>query len=171
MLTLCDRYVYREKFIYWWFETRIINKKVISYGPFLSQKNWGSISPLVYVVKSKCWHCLIQIFLKKKSSIDDLSLFLQLLGPVPKNQLGGGHICLTIFGGYQKNKIWIWKSIWFGTFCHKNLKKVAVNFHTTINYPISSFLNFTPFCWGATFLKSYFLYATPDGLSEKPIRL
>ena len=25
---------------------------------------------------------------------------------------------------------------------------MAVNFHTTIYYPISSFLNFTPFCWG-----------------------
>jgi len=120
---------------------------------FYLKKLWGSISPLVYVVKSKCWHCLIQIFIRKKSSIDDLSLFLQLLGPVPKNQLGGGHICLTVFGGYQKNKIWIWKSTWFGTICHKNVKKVAVNFHTAIYYPISSFLNFTPFCWGATFLK------------------
>ena len=65
LLTLCNRDVYREKCIYWWFENRIINKKVISYGPFLSQKTLGSISPLVYVVKSKCWHCLIQIFIRK----------------------------------------------------------------------------------------------------------
>jgi hypothetical protein len=47
---------------------------------------------------------LIQIFIRKKSSIDDLSLFLQLLGPVPKNQLGGDHICLTILGAIKKIK-------------------------------------------------------------------
>ena len=136
---------------------------------FYLKKLWGSISPLVYVVKSKCWHCLIQIFIRKKSSIDDLSLFLQLLGPVPKNQLGGV-IFAWPFCGLSKKKVnlkehLIWNNL------PKECKKVAVNFHTTINYPISSFLNFTPFCWGATFPKSYFLYATPDGLSEKPIRL
>jgi len=47
---------------------------------------------------------LIQIFIRKKSSIDDLSLFLQLLGPVPKNQLGGDHICLTILWAIKKIK-------------------------------------------------------------------
>jgi hypothetical protein len=48
---------------------------------------------------------LIQIFIRLKSSIDDLSLFLQLLGPVPKNQLGGGdHICLTILWAIKKIK-------------------------------------------------------------------
>ena len=72
---------------------------------FYLKKLWGSISPLVYVVKSKCRHCLKQIFIRKKSSIDDLSLFLQLLGPVPKNQLGGGSYLPDHFVGYQKNKI------------------------------------------------------------------
>ena len=139
---------------------------------FYLKKLWGSISPLVglYVVKSKCWHCLIQIFLRKKSSIDDLSLFLQLLGPVPKNQLGGIIFAWPFLGAIKKIKYESERAFDLEQFAIR-MKKVAVNFHTTINYPISSFLNFTPFCWGETFLKSYFLYATPDGLSEKPIRL
>ena len=40
--------------------------------------------------------------IRKKSSIDDLSLFLQLLGPVPKNQLGG-IIFAWPFCGLSKN--------------------------------------------------------------------
>ena len=33
---------------------KALHKKVISYGPFYLKKFWGSISPLVYVVESKC---------------------------------------------------------------------------------------------------------------------
>ena len=43
---------------------------------FYLKKFWGSISPLVYVVESKCGHCVIEMFIGKNSSIDDLKIGL-----------------------------------------------------------------------------------------------
>jgi len=43
-------------------------------------------------------------FYKETSSIDDLSVFFQFLGPVPKNQLGGVIFAWPFLGAIKKIK-------------------------------------------------------------------